>query len=209
MIGLLGSNLRRLSGISEEEEEEEEFPEYYFDVYNGAWDGKSLHKGRIQATAQALIGASPALEEVSEQLRGKFIENIYQFSSAKNYRELKELNELVYVSETGRKRSFSEFKRAALQVNQSYNSNYLYTEQNFAYGATLMARNWEGFSAEGMLEYRTQSDAAVRDSHRSLHGIRRPKSDLFWNTHYPPNGWGCRCLVVEVNADSPSGRLPS
>ncbi|MCS2679780.1 hypothetical protein NXV81_04420 [Bacteroides ovatus] len=29
-------------------------------------------------------------------------------------------------------------------------------------------------------------------------GITLPASDPFWAEFYPPNGWGCRCSVVQV-----------
>jgi hypothetical protein len=29
--------------------------------------------------------------------------------------------------------------------------------------------------------------------------------DLFWQTHFPPNGWGCRCRITAVTADDYKG----
>lgn len=31
-------------------------------------------------------------------------------------------------------------------------------------------------------------------------GLTLPHDHPFWRTHYPPNGWGCRCRVVAVRA---------
>jgi hypothetical protein len=45
------------------------------------------------------------------------------------------------------------------------------------------------------LQYRTAGDARVRPQHRQWNGLIYPLSDSFWQTHYPPNGWGCRCTV--------------
>ncbi len=50
------------------------------------------------------------------------------------------------------------------------------------------------------LQYRTAGDDKVRDSHRTLNGITLPKDDPFWLYYYTPNGWRCRCQVVEVLA---------
>ena len=48
------------------------------------------------------------------------------------------------------------------------------------------------------LQYRTAQDLHVREAHRLLHGTTLPQSDPFWDKYYPPNGWGCRCTVVQV-----------
>uniref|UniRef100_A0AA94F0J5 Phage head morphogenesis domain-containing protein n=1 Tax=Flavobacterium columnare TaxID=996 RepID=A0AA94F0J5_9FLAO len=52
------------------------------------------------------------------------------------------------------------------------------------------------------LEYRTAGDDRVRDSHAALNGIVLPKRRPFWQKYYTPNGWRCRCHVVEVLASS-------
>lgn len=64
-----------------------------------------------------------------------------------------------------------------------------------------MAGRWEQVIAQERLgtkmygEYRTAGDARVRPQHRAWNGLTYPSGDPFWRTHYPPNGWGCRCTV--------------
>jgi len=36
----------------------------------------------------------------------------------------------------------------------------------------------------------------VRQQHVAWDGLILPKSDPFWNTNYPPNGFGCKCTVT-------------
>lgn len=48
------------------------------------------------------------------------------------------------------------------------------------------------------LQYRTQKDDHVRPEHAALDGVTLPPSDSFWEEFYPPNGWNCRCTVVQV-----------
>ena len=64
-----------------------------------------------------------------------------------------------------------------------------------------MAAKWKDFEKDGdryNLQYRTANDNRVRPSHRVLHGITLPPSDAFWDEFFPPNGWRCRCTVVQV-----------
>lgn len=55
------------------------------------------------------------------------------------------------------------------------------------------------------LKYVTCHDDRVRPEHAALDGIILPRSDPFWNTHYPPWDWGCRCLAVEMMAEEVDG----
>ena len=53
-------------------------------------------------------------------------------------------------------------------------------------------------------EYSTVGDDRVRDSHAAQDGTRRRKDDAYWDVWMPPNGWNCRCMVIEVYDDEVS-----
>jgi SPP1 gp7 family putative phage head morphogenesis protein len=48
--------------------------------------------------------------------------------------------------------------------------------------------------------YRTMRDERVRTSHRPWNGVCLPVDDPWWNTHYPPCGWRCRCTAFSLDA---------
>lgn len=52
--------------------------------------------------------------------------------------------------------------------------------------------------------------ASVSERKRPLHlswvGITLPVDDSWWRSHYPPNGWNCKCSVRQVG-DREAGRL--
>ena len=50
-------------------------------------------------------------------------------------------------------------------------------------------------------QYLATEDDHVRDTHLALNGIVRPKDDPFWDDHFPPWEWGCRCRVRPMNQD--------
>jgi len=49
------------------------------------------------------------------------------------------------------------------------------------------------------LKYQTVGDAHVRESHQALDGKVIPADDPFWDDHYPPWDWGCRCVAVGIS----------
>ena len=51
------------------------------------------------------------------------------------------------------------------------------------------------------LRYVAVLDERTRPDHSAWHGVILPVTDEWWRTHYPPNGWGCRCVVEQLAAD--------
>lgn len=49
------------------------------------------------------------------------------------------------------------------------------------------------------LEYRSVMDGRERPQHHDWHGTLLPVDHPWWDTHYPPCGWKCRCNAVARN----------
>ncbi len=49
------------------------------------------------------------------------------------------------------------------------------------------------------LRYVSVRDARTRPEHARWHGTVLPWDHPFWRTHYPPNGWRCRCIVQQLS----------
>lgn len=49
------------------------------------------------------------------------------------------------------------------------------------------------------LRYVAVLDSRTRPQHRAWNGLVLPIDDPFWQTHFPPNGWRCRCSVQQLN----------
>lgn len=48
--------------------------------------------------------------------------------------------------------------------------------------------------------YVASSSADPRPEHMRWYNVVLPADDPWWKTHYPPNGWGCKCGVVSHSA---------
>lgn len=115
------------------------------------------------------------------------------------------------VDEKGKIRSYSEFKRKVDAVHQNYNRNYLQAEYQTSNRSAQASRQWKGYEENKdlfpNLKYMTVGDDKVRHDHEKLHGIIKPVADVFWDTHYPPNGWRCRCYVKPTSEASTTSKI--
>lgn len=65
------------------------------------------------------------------------------------------------------------------------------------------AGHWEGIQKSKRLRpylrYVAVLDERTREQHRHWHDTVKPVDDPFWDLHYPPNGWRCRCSVQQLS----------
>jgi len=138
--------------------------------------------------------------------------NVYQFSAAKNWHQLRDLTSAL--RDGDKIRSFSDFEKVARKVLDEYNG-YMRPEYNTAVSGALNAAKWVEFEKNKRsmpnLKYVTVGDTRVRLEHQLLDGIIRPKDDSFWGTHYPPLAWNCRCTALELPGNdevTPADKIP-
>ena len=131
----------------------------------------------------------------------KFKKNLWQFSSAKTLTELEYINSLI-LDKNGRIKPEHQFMQDVRKANILFNRNYLQAEYQTAKRGAQMAHLWNKFLEQKEyypnLVYRTVGDSRVRPEHAALNGVVKPIDDPFWKTYYPPNGWRCRCTVMNT-----------
>nr|WP_211437311.1 phage minor head protein [Campylobacter sp. RM16191] len=71
--------------------------------------------------------------------------------------------------------------------------NIYNTNMRVAYSASRYETQMD--SDAEYFRYVAVIDGRTRAEHRALHGLILPKNHKFWDTHYPPNAWNCRCQV--------------
>lgn len=171
-------------------------------------EGASLRIGIVaEPAAQEFIGAhTDALDssfrqvEMSDIMRQKLSRSNYVFSGMKAFHELNEAFPSL-LDKNGNRKTFERFLNDVRNIDATYNRNYLRSEFNFVQASAEMAAKWEQFAQDGdryYLQYRTAHDDKVRPTHAALDGVTLPITDTFWDEFHPPNGWNCRCTVVQV-----------
>lgn len=68
-----------------------------------------------------------------------------------------------------------------------------------AYAAGEWAAIEENAKDAPYLRYVCVLDERTRAQHRQWHDLILRYDDPFWATHYPPNGWKCRCSVIQYS----------
>ena len=151
-------------------------------------------------THAGVLDSSFERTPMSEQMRRRLHRSDWIFSGMKTFHELNEAFPSMLDS-NGNRKPFEQFLNDVRSIDNTYNRNYLRAEYNFISASAEMASKWEEFARDGdryNLQYRTQKDGKVRPEHAALDGVTLPPSDSFWADFYPPNGWNCRCNVVQV-----------
>jgi SPP1 gp7 family putative phage head morphogenesis protein len=80
--------------------------------------------------------------------------------------------------------------RAAIILNTNLRS---------AYAAGKWQQIQQVKATRPYLRYVAVLDNRTRRLHREWHGTILPVDATWWKTHYPPNGWSCRCTVMSVS----------
>jgi len=162
--------------------------------------GRKFTSGVFQGfgtTSESLIYNSPDYKILLE-----LKQNVYVFSGAKQYQMNRQMVDALI---DGKKiRSFSEFKKEATKIFNEYNVNYLSAEYNSAIAQSQSASQWQRIEKDAeilpYLQYQTVGDGRVRPEHAQLDKITKRVGDPFWDKYMPPNGWNCRCDVIQLDA---------
>lgn len=73
------------------------------------------------------------------------------------------------------------------------------TNMRTSHAAGRWARIQRSKKVFPMLRYVSVMDGRERPQHRAWNNTILPVDDPWWETHYPPCGWNCRCRAVPLN----------
>lgn len=177
------------------------------DVYNGVVTREALPESLYLAIVERLTEAIvEGFGEVTDNATRTAVysgmqKNLSVFSAAKTFQQVNDMSNFLFDAD-GNKNTISAFKKVADEIFGIYNGTWLETEFNTAVSLSQSASDWldieENADLFPLLKYSTVRDERVRASHKSLDEIIKPVNDPFWDEHYPPNDWNCRCIVEQL-----------
>lgn len=138
-------------------------------------------------------------------------QNIAVFSAFKSHAQSLQYFDALIDPETGKKRSWADFRKAALAIDKDYNQNWLEAEYNMAVRQARAAEQWQDFERDKEvypnLEYMPSRSATPSDAHKPYYGIIRSIDDPIWNTLTPPIRWNCKCWLQQSREDETPGAI--
>lgn len=82
------------------------------------------------------------------------------------------------------------------QAGRAWRTRVTYqTNMQTSYAAGRFAQLQEG-GFDYWVYHHSDGVKVPRQQHLAWDGLALPANDPFWQTHYPPNGWGCQCYVT-------------
>jgi len=160
-----------------------------------------LKRGVYTGFGQTLYEATGKDLELIAELR----DNIYQFSAAKTFQQVKEISGFL-VDDKGELRSLKEFQELGRATYDTWNNVWGKTEYNTAVGQAQQANKWLEIEKNKEflpnLRYSAVVDPNTSEICLPLDGIVAPVDDPIWNTISPLNHFNCRCVLEQVDEDT-------
>jgi SPP1 gp7 family putative phage head morphogenesis protein len=160
-----------------------------------------LKKGLYDGFGETL--ATVEAETIDAELLAELRENIYLFSAAKTYQQVKDMSEAILDGDDIR--PFREFREMAGGIFDEYNEVWLQTEYNTAIAEAQNAARWNEVEKNKktlpLLKYSAVMDPNTSEICAPLDGTTLSVDDPFWNTFMPPNHFNCRCTVEQLTED--------
>lgn len=130
--------------------------------------------------------------------------NIYQLNAhGRDYKMLSDIrNNIISFCMAKIMTIKKEAKQSGLKSTLEKHRQYAEAEYRLILSGTQMGQKWRDIvnrkNELPWLRYDAVNDERTREDHKKLDGVTLPVEDPFWNTWLPPNGWNCRCTVLQL-----------
>jgi len=179
-------------------------------LHGGKWKANALdaplwreYYSRFRQFAEA--GYGKRLTGPADWLEFDLMERLKRSASTFSGGKLATLTEEL---KTLRKLPLNDFLKEGKRAVRRHHRDYLEAELQTTLASANSAAKWRDIEKRAYLypnlRYETAGDERVRESHRALDGRIYPVQSTFWDTFMPPNGWRCRCIVIQTD-EAPTG----
>jgi SPP1 gp7 family putative phage head morphogenesis protein len=139
--------------------------------------------------------------ETDLDLLSELRENIYMFSGAKTYQQVKDMRDLL--SGEDKITEWADFRDAARSIYKQYNENWLSAEYDTAIGQAQNAVKWDLIEKNKelmpYLKYNAVEDNNECEICEPFNDLIAPVDDPIWSWAYPENHFKCRCTVDQID----------
>lgn len=152
------------------------------------------------AQAQAFTVAGVARLDILEDIRGALKTALAEGKTGKWFRQ--ELEGTLRAKGWWGKRTEigADGKEKIVRMGSPARLDLIYRQNmQTAYMAGRYKQMLENADNRPFWRYVAVLDQRTRPAHRLLNGRTFRYDDAFWGSHYPPNGWGCRCRVQALS----------
>jgi hypothetical protein len=150
---------------------------------------------------RAFMVAGAAKADLLDDFRKAVDKSIAEGKSIQWFR--KEFNGIV------QKHGWEGWTGSDTQVGRDWRTRMIYTTNmraSYAAGRYAQLTDPDLLKSRPYWKYiHNETVAHPRPLHQSWNGLVLKYDDPFWQTHYPPNGFGCRCRVTAVRPDQYKG----
>lgn len=128
--------------------------------------------------------------------------NIFMFATSKAEKRMASMTELLINKDKKELRDYQQFELLCMQETENLNRSHLRTEYNLSVAVGQNSASYYRFMEEkdtvtSYVQYQTVGDDKVRSSHEVLNGKIFNLSDKEAMDLFPPNGFGCRCEMLQ------------
>ncbi len=175
---------------------------FFKSIFAGVIDLYNLPNNLYNQTAKVLNGAVEiGFGDVDNALLKELKNNIYMFSAAKTFQQVKEMQMFLY--EGNEKLEYKIFRDRVRSTYDKYNESYLQTEYVTANTSANNALNYREAIADKklftQLRYVAINDAYTSEICKRLNGTVANTDDKIWHTCSPPNHFNCRCHLEKID----------
>ena len=206
MIGLSNEEISKiLRGIYDGSITDEELPSPIYvaiaDVLKkGVYEGYGIDFTTLQK--QITAGTNTTFTKGDFELLGEFRDNVYMFSAAKTYQQVKQMSDAA-IGDDGFLKPYNEFKKDARQIFDTFNEDYLKTEYNTCVGQATMGAQWNRIQATKdalpFLRFKAIGHACPICS--KLDGLTARVDDPVWRKLAPLIHFNCFCILEQLRED--------